>query len=138
LTSAYISTVFGLVGNTIMHERLFSSENSAAYKAGSAQPGLDLPKTCLDMPTRSNRLAGLRKKFWPVGRTLQVRFLDGDPSVQAKVEEVAHEWSEYANLHFEFGDANDAEIRISFTQSGSWSYLGTDALTIAHNAPTMN
>jgi hypothetical protein len=65
-------------------------------------------------------------------------FLDGDPVVQQRVQPFAHLWEQYANIKFEFGDDPNAEIRISFKQSGSWSYLGTDALTIPKNQPTMN
>ena len=78
------------------------------------------------------------RKLWEPGRVLHVRFLDGDPAVQAKVEAVAHEWSECANVRFVFDNADDAEIRISFLQPGSWSYIGVDALLILPDQPTMN
>lgn len=78
------------------------------------------------------------RKLWEPGRTLRVRFLDGDPIVQKKVEAVAHEWSEFANIEFSFGDDPEAEIRISFLDSGSWSYIGIDALLIPKNQATMN
>ncbi len=72
------------------------------------------------------------RTLWKPGRELRVRFLDGDPVVQAKVAEVAHRWEEYANIRFVFGDDPQAEIRIAFTPgAGSWSYLGTDALGIS-------
>ena len=79
-----------------------------------------------------------RGKKWKPGRVLKVRFLDGDPVVWRKVEASAQTWSRYANIRFEFGDAADAEIRISFAQSGSWSYIGTDNLLIAPDQATMN
>ena len=77
-------------------------------------------------------------KKWTPGRTLRVRFLDGDPAVQQKVADVAKGWSEVANIFFDFGDDPDAEIRISFKLAGSWSYIGTDALLIPKVMPTMN
>lgn len=83
-------------------------------------------------------MAGLRKYFWKPGRILRVRFLDGDPVVQGKVEEVALLWSHYANIKFHFCDDPEAEIRISFQYSGSWSYVGTYALNIPKHEPTMN
>jgi hypothetical protein len=83
-------------------------------------------------------LAAITGKKWANGRTLRVRFLDGDSGVQAKVAERAHRWSEFADITLSFGDAARAEIRISFLQRGSWSYIGTDALSIAADAPTMN
>ncbi len=112
-----------------------------------------LPKTCVDrylpgespyeqgLPDASGdtRAAALRNKLWePTGRTLRVRFLDGDAGVQQKVIRFAQEWSQFANIHFDFGDHANAEIRISFRQLGSWSFIGTDALGVAANEPTMN
>jgi hypothetical protein len=84
------------------------------------------------------RLAALTGKLWKPGRTLRVRFLDGDPTVQAKIAPFANEWTKVANIKFEFGNDPDAEIRISFKQPGSWSYIGTDCLTIPKSQPTMN
>lgn len=41
--------------------------------------------------------------------------------------------------HFVFGNAPDADIRISFDQNdGAWSYVGTDAKGIAAGEATMN
>ena len=75
---------------------------------------------------------------WPVGSTLHIRYLDGDPVVQHKVEQHAQEWTRYANLIFDFGRDPKAEIRISFREQGSWSFLGTDAPRIPQDQPTMN
>jgi hypothetical protein len=97
--------------------------------SGSFPPG---------QPPPPAELALVAGKKWAPGRTLQVRFLDGLPEVQAKVEQAAHKWSEFANIKFEFGDDPDAEIRISFAHDGSWSYIGTDALVRPAGTPTMN
>jgi len=83
-------------------------------------------------------MAAVTGKQWMPGRTLRVSFTDGDPGVQAKVESVAKEWEQHANLILDFGAHADPEIRVSFQQQGSWSYLGTDALVIADDSPTMN
>jgi hypothetical protein len=83
-------------------------------------------------------LAGITGKLWQPGRILRVRFLDGDPEVQARIPAFARLWSDTANIGFEFGDELEAEIRISFQNQGSWSYIGTDALVIPANQPTMN
>ncbi len=83
-------------------------------------------------------LALITGKKWRNGRTLQVRFLDGSPAMQAKVEQYAHRWSAYANINFAFGSSPTAEIRVSFQQEGSWSHIGTDALGIPKNQPTVN
>jgi hypothetical protein len=67
-------------------------------------------------------------KLWRPGRVLRVRFLNGDPLVQQRVIQYARQWSDYANISFDFGEHPDAEIRISFNPGGSWSAVGTDAL----------
>ena len=78
-------------------------------------------------------------KAWMNGSTLRVRFMGGTAAQQKKVREQAGWWSEHANIAFAFGDAPDAEIRISFDpKDGAWSYLGTDCRDIARKEPTMN
>jgi hypothetical protein len=85
------------------------------------------------------RIASVTKKRWAPGRTLRVRFLEGDPTVQARVASVAKQWSQYANVKLEFGNDPQAEIRIAFDMTdGSWSYIGTDALLENAAASTMN
>jgi hypothetical protein len=83
-------------------------------------------------------MALLRTRAWKNGHVVRVRFLDGDPTVQSRVRDVASEWTRYANLRFEFGDDPAAEIRVSFVQGGSWSWVGTEVSRIPHNEPTMN
>lgn len=94
------------------------------------------PGVMPDMPRQY--LAGITGKLWRPGRTLRVRFLDGDPQVQERIPPFAQVWSNFANLKFIFTTDEDAEIRISFQSQGSWSYIGTDALVIPKNQPTMN
>lgn len=108
------------------------AENPGNRPAVAFSPGLGVA------PIPPWELAALTAKKWSDGRKLRVRFLDGLPEVQARLQPFAHQWSEYANLTFEFGDDADAEVRISFQGKGSWSYIGTDALAIPKNQPTMN
>jgi hypothetical protein len=88
--------------------------------------------------TERLEIAVLRRKLWKPGRVLRVRFLDGIAGVQDKVAAKAKEWEQYVNIHFEFGDDPEAEIRISFTPDGSWSYMGTDAFFAPAVEQTMN
>ena len=86
-------------------------------------------------------LSTVTGKLWKPGRTLHIRFLDGEKAVQDKIAAVAQEWMKHANIRLEFDNAADAEIRISFRQPGYWSALGTDALVeqfFPKNEPTMN
>ncbi len=119
--------------------QLFAASRAAVAENPDNAPvmprGRSLPGSFVDSPVA---LAALTGKLWKPGRTLRVRFLDGNPAIQARVEPFAHQWSSYANIKFLFGTDPDAEIRISFAQPGSWSYIGTDALSIPKDQPTMN
>lgn len=85
------------------------------------------------------RAALFRAKKWPVGATLKIRFLGGTSEQQEIVRQFAPQWSEFANIKFNFTNTPDAEIRIAFdSELGAWSYMGTDALQIPKNSVTMN
>ena len=80
-------------------------------------------------------------KKWKPGRTLRVRFLEGDPVVQQRVQQAAMEWTRHANIHLQFVEDGEAQIRIAFRDDGSWSAVGTDALVTRYfkkHEPTMN
>lgn len=87
----------------------------------------------------SGRMAGvmITNKMWKTGRTLRVAFMDGDEAAIERVKPYFEEWAKYANLSFEFVQDLDAEIRVTFARGGSWSYIGTDALTRPEGTPTM-
>src|SRR3954447_11768498 len=93
----------------------------------------------LELP--DSRLAALRAKMWPAHqRVLHIRFLGGDLRVHNRIERIAAQWMQYANVRFVFDNAPDAVIRIGFEQGASWCYIGVDALdpSIGLNDPTMN
>jgi hypothetical protein len=78
-------------------------------------------------------------KSWMNGSTLQVKFMDGSSQEQAVAREQAGWWEQVANIKFNFNNANNAEIRITFDPSdGAWSYIGTDCRSIPFGHPTMN
>ncbi|KAI0532318.1 Metalloprotease [Xylaria digitata] len=111
-------------------------------------PGLSLPPAGGSPPARGmgppisatpgeeavgSRLGLFTGKRWRPGKTLRVRFLSGGTRhVRERVKQYANMWSMYANIHFQFVEAGDSEIRIVFlSNSASWSYIGTDALAPA-------
>jgi hypothetical protein len=94
-----------------------------------------LQKAKVEQPDRF-RQGG--RKFWPNGATIRIRFLDGDAKAQAEVVRIARKWTDHANLRFEFVSGGDAEVRVSFKQAGSWSFLGTDALAVPTGQATIN
>lgn len=83
------------------------------------------------------------RKYWSAGRTLKIRFLEGDESLKARVKKFASIWLQYANIKFQWLDKDnpqDADIRITFVQGGgSWSYVGIDCYQIVdQKKATMN
>jgi Astacin (Peptidase family M12A) len=70
--------------------------------------------------------------------TLKVRFMNGDPGVQASVKRYAQMWEEHCGMRFDFGDHHPADIRVSFTCGGHWSQVGTAGRGLAEDQPTMN
>ena len=111
------------------------------------------PKVCIDRllpaqrmrPQKTMRVKGRSRAIAPIGKTwmngstLRVRFMGGTGNEQATAREQAGWWGAVANLKFDFNNAPDAEIRISFDQNdGAWSYVGTDGRGIPVNQPTMN
>ena len=82
--------------------------------------------------------AMLNSKKWD-RREINVKFLDGDTYWRSIVKRVSKQWEQYANIEFHYVfDFEDADIRVSFRQPGSWSYLGTDALGIDKKEPSIN
>ncbi|OPY74533.1 MAG: Astacin (Peptidase family M12A) [Syntrophorhabdus sp. PtaU1.Bin153] len=112
------------------------------------------PKVCIDrilprdlkrfQPTMRGidgrvRAISPKGKAWMNGTTLHVRFMGGTESEQAVAREQAGWWEQVANLKFDFNNATDAEIRITFDPNdGAWSYIGTDCTHIPLNQATMN
>lgn len=89
------------------------------------------------------KLAINARKTWSNGRKLNVRFLNGTPTQRHKTMMKAKLWEEWANIVFEFNDSPSAELRVSFKDdrlrdTGSWSYIGTDALAIPQNKSTIH
>ncbi len=89
--------------------------------------------------TRNNNLEGAveKAKLWQT-RILYVDFLDGDQRVHKRVEEHAKEWCRHANIAFVFGRHPSPQIRTSFKDQFSWSYVGRDCEEIPAHEPTMN
>lgn len=86
----------------------------------------------------TQKLALFKELYWDNGRILRVYFMDGPNYVRNKIIQYANEWTKYANIHFNFVNDKNAEIRISFKSDDSWSYIGTENLEIPKKEVTMN
>ena len=89
-----------------------------------------------------DRAALVKAAKWNAGDVITVSFLDGDPNVQQKVQQVAQTWTtpQLARLTFDLRkNTTDTFVRISFKYSGSWSVIGTTCKQMTDKTqPTMN
>jgi hypothetical protein len=88
---------------------------------------------------KTQRAVGAKGKFWPTGSVLKIGFIGGSASQIAAVKQYSVEWTQHANLKFEFPTSGPYDLRISFNSGGgAWSYVGTDAKSIGQSSATMN
>ena len=93
----------------------------------------------LTTPTQQG--AALKYKLWEAGQTIKIKFLNGTVAQQTRIQDFAEEWTEYANLTFEYVTSGDADVKIGFKFGGdnvTWSYIGTDAKATSQGQPSMN
>jgi serralysin len=84
-------------------------------------------------------IASVTSKRWRPGSILTVGFLGGSPATQGRVLAHMRRWSEVCNIGFARHEPDLSQIRIAFLAGqGSWSYIGTDILSIPAPEPTMN
>jgi hypothetical protein len=93
-----------------------------------------------------DRATALTSTLWIPHQTITIGFLHDEreslcrretAGIEHRLQHIAREWTQYANLHFEFVEG-PASIRISFDAGGSWSYIGRQCLEIPMDQPTMN
>lgn len=82
-------------------------------------------------------------KVWDNGSIVGICFMDGSKAAKQFFAETASEWDEHAEgISFEFvggcESQTPSDIRVSFSGSGNWSYVGTDASRIEQGRATLN
>jgi serralysin len=84
-------------------------------------------------------MAAQTKKLWKPNETLKVYFFGGQDARTQRVLEYASIWSKHCSIKFEpTTKIEEAKIRVAFQAPSSWSYIGTDALGVPRNEPTIN
>lgn len=104
----------------------------------------------LRSPTFSPQFIITLTKRWQPAQTLKVAFRGGDTSLHKEIAAAVTEWTQFANLKFDFGvdqatgkyrtwsisDANfTADIRVSFDQRGYYSLVGNDSVNRSVTRP---
>jgi hypothetical protein len=86
-------------------------------------------------------------KLWPFGHKLSACFFDGDDQLKAFFVEVSKVWTTGTSLIIDFGSppafspcnkSKPSDIRITFADSGSWSFVGTDSRRYKLDGPSLN
>lgn len=117
-----------------------------AIPPGDIPAGFENTQMCKDvylpgedkLSGAASKGAVITSKKWANGSVITVGLYGGSTYVRNKVMQYAKEWSKYANITFNFVTTGTPQIRVTFTSGGSYSYLGTDALSRPSNTETMN
>ncbi|WP_136616995.1 MULTISPECIES: M12 family metallopeptidase [Mesorhizobium] len=116
--------------------------NPPAHSIKPLKPG-EQPKPTPPSPLQSllEQVADAQA-FWDRGETLHVCFLNGSMPARKTFMTVAQEMVDYTDLHLD-GSVPDcgstgAQIHVSFTDDGYYSYVGNDALLFDETQPTLN
>lgn len=91
-------------------------------------------------PARNKRGVADSRYLWPQNHTVTVSFVDTPEATQRLVQKCIGKFASLINLTFKFVEGNEADIRISAHKDihGTWSKLGTAALDVPKNQPTMH
>lgn len=123
--------------NDLLHCRLIQwPDDQAAYEAAVTENPANAGITS---GTRRKRSVVNYSKLWANGRTLKIAFMDApEADHKQKIIDAAIQWLPYINLSFDFVDDLQGDIRIATKNNDNSSMLGTDALLIHPDWPTMN
>lgn len=89
-------------------------------------------------PSTGERAALEKANRWTV-KTIKIGFMGGTPAQHALVRKYAVGWIDAgAKLTFSWVTLDQADIRISFVDDGSWSVIGKSAKKVPKNEATMN
>lgn len=76
-------------------------------------------------PTQVVNIAGDGSLLWPK-KSLSVWFMDDDGNMEDEVFSILKEWTNSSGVRFTRAfSKNASDIRVTFRQSGWWSYIGT-------------
>jgi hypothetical protein len=88
--------------------------------------------------TRTKRSVAEPKTFWENATTLTFSFMEELPeSVRYRIELAVRRWEPFVSLAFELVENGKGQIRIALGGPDSYSAVGTDALLIDPNEPTL-
>lgn len=108
-------------------------------KRGQADTGERLEVRELSSTEARQLQSDANAKLWPSGSTIRVGFLEGTAQQRGDFRAAMNEWLKSANLKVEYVAPAASDIRVAFdSQTGSWSYVGTDVRRVDKDRPTIN
>ena len=108
-------------------------------KAGEIKPCVAIKLAEPRLPAGVKRAWGQPSKFWPQRSVVRVKFLSGTARQKSEAWKRFERIDALVGLSFRRVESGPSEIRVRFDRGkGHWSYMGTDALSVQSNAPTMN
>ncbi|KAL9944226.1 hypothetical protein D7B24_006491 [Verticillium nonalfalfae] len=123
------------------HSRVSFSFCSADARLGEddSQPSGNL----VSQNGNPSHLAVDSSLWWPQGKKLTVKFLNGTNKLHDRVKFYAQTWEMFANIDFRFIKEGDADIRVGFqwhNDHGTWSEVGQNArkFRLGQNTATVN
>jgi hypothetical protein len=78
---------------------------------------LHRPNRTSDIIGDRPRAIAIADKRWINGSKIRIGFIDGTQAQIDMVKAIVPQWTQHANLNFEFTDAVEAEIRVTFDAS---------------------
>lgn len=126
----------------LMRRQLMRELGSAAAALIPPQPAPNAEDLQGSAIRRTLEQIGDTRALWPLKTKLQICFLDGSDSSKEQLLSIFQEEIGYTSLKVDaFYSAcpmEGAQIHVSFANDGAWSAVGTDALAIPSDLPTMN
>ena len=116
----------------VCYERILPSEQHFFERPRTELPVPSDPELAIPLDA-----VGVINKIWRK-KDLNVYFMQIHRR-EAQIMEWASEWSKHCALQFHKVDTPvGSDIRVNFKEKGSWSYIGTDAVSIPIESFTMN
>lgn len=88
---------------------------------------------------RHKRSVGIWSRFWGNGQVLNITFTNElPPGLKDRIERLIRQWEPSTNLTFTFDDNEPGHIRITTHGQYNESFIGTDALLVPLDQPTLS
>lgn len=115
--------------------------NHSLYSINSDSPPTNNEVADAPIAIRTKRGIADTYHLWPQNSTITIAFMDTSPAHRALIQKhIEKNYAPLINLKLNFVEGTQGDIRISTSAdiSGDWSNVGTEALTLPANEPTMH